>query len=118
MIIMKKVAIIVSQAPHGNAKGREALDAALALSAYNQISLFFMGDGVFHLLKNQLPERILMRNYIATFGVLDLYDIEHCYALANDITSRQITDMVMDIKLLDDSAWRYQLHQQDAIIHF
>ncbi|MCO6523407.1 MAG: sulfurtransferase complex subunit TusC [Candidatus Schmidhempelia sp.] len=115
---MKKVAIILSQAPHGNAKGREALDAALALSAYNQVSLFFMGDGVFHLLKNQQPERILMRNYIATFGLLELYDIEYCYALSQDIACRQITDTNINVKLIDDFTWRELLNQQDAIIQF
>ncbi|WP_392566334.1 sulfurtransferase complex subunit TusC [Utexia brackfieldae] len=116
--MMKKIAIIISQPPHGSASGREALDAALALSVYHQISLFFIGDGVFHLLKNQMPNDILMRNYIGSFKLLELYDIEHCYALATDLSQRQITDPIIDIEILTAVQGQVLLQQQESIIRF
>lgn len=116
--MMKKIAIIISQPPHGTASGREALDAALALSAYHQISVFFIGDGVFHLLKDQSPDTILMRNYIPSFKLLELYDIEHCYAVQSDLIQRQIEDPVIDIHILTAEQYRQQLHQHHSIIRF
>jgi tRNA 2-thiouridine synthesizing protein C len=38
--------------------------------------VFFVGDGVFQLLPGQQPQAMLARDYIATFKVLPLYDID------------------------------------------
>jgi tRNA 2-thiouridine synthesizing protein C len=38
--------------------------------------VFFVGDGVFQLLPGQQPSAVLARDYIATFKVLPLYDID------------------------------------------
>ena len=77
---MKRIAFIFSSAPHGSAAGREGLDALMAASAFtDDIGVFFIGDGVFQLLVNQQPNAILARDYIATFKVLPLYDIETCW---------------------------------------
>ena len=77
---MKRVAFVFTSAPHGSASGREGLDALLATSALTEdIGVFFLGDGVFQLLAGQQPQAILARDYIATFKVLPLYDIETFY---------------------------------------
>lgn len=77
---MKRVAFVFTHGPHGGAGGREGLDALLATSALSEdLGVFFVGDGVLQLLPGQQPEKILARNYIATFGVLPLYDVERCY---------------------------------------
>lgn len=76
----KRIAFIFTQGPHGSSAGREGLDALLATSALSEdIGVFFISDGVLQLLPQQQPEKILARNYIATFGVLPLYDVENCY---------------------------------------
>ncbi|EOA2962448.1 sulfurtransferase complex subunit TusC, partial [Yersinia enterocolitica] len=70
---MKRVAFVFTQGPHGNSAGREGLDAVLATSALSEnIGVFFISDGVLQLLRGQEPDKILARNYIATFGVLPL----------------------------------------------
>ncbi len=51
----KKLLFISRHAPYGSSLARDALDAVLASSAYDQqLSLLFMDDGVFQLLKNQV----------------------------------------------------------------
>ena len=86
---MKRVAFVFTQGPHGSAAGREGLDAVLATSALSEdIGVFFVGDGVLQLLPGQQPEKILARNYIATFGVLPLYDVDNCYLCATAIQER------------------------------
>ncbi|MCV9879485.1 sulfurtransferase complex subunit TusC [Brenneria izbisi] len=119
---MKHIAFVFSHGPHGNASGREGLDALLAMSALTEeIGVFFIGDGVLQLLPAQQPEKILMRNYIATFGVLPLYDIEHCYACETSIRQRGInmnTDWVVDIELLAPAALRDKLASYHSVLTF
>ncbi|PWC11644.1 sulfurtransferase complex subunit TusC [Brenneria roseae subsp. americana] len=119
---MKRIAFVFSHSPHGSASGREGLDALLAMSALTEeIGVFFIGDGVLQLLPAQQPEKILMRNYIATFGVLPLYDIEHCYACETSIRQRGIdmaTDWVLDIQLLDPEALHDKLADYHSVLSF
>ncbi len=117
---MKKVAIIISSPPHGSAKGREALDIALAASAFNHISVFFIDDGVFHLLPNQSPEHILMRDYIATFNMLELYDIEDVYVCESSLNTRNFAKVTQNItcKVINNQSLNQLLNIQDVILTF
>lgn len=117
---MKKVAIIISSPPHGSAKGREALDIALAASAFNHISVFFIDDGVFHLLPNQSPEHILMRDYIATFNMLELYDIEDVYVCKSSLNTRNFAKVTQNItcKVINNQSLNQLLNIQDVILTF
>lgn len=119
---MKRVAFVFTHSPHGNASGREGLDALLAMSALTEdIGVFFVGDGVFQLLPQQQPEQILMRNYIATFGVLPLYDIDSCYLCEASVRQRGLnidTDWVLDVELLAPDAWRGKLASYHSILSF
>ena len=117
---MKKVAIIISSPPHGSAKGREALDIALAASAFNHISVFFIDDGIFHLLPNQSPEHILMRDYIATFNMLELYDIEDVYVCESSFNTRNLAKVTQNIacKVINNQSLNQLLNIQDVILTF
>ena len=117
---MKKVAIIISSPPHGSAKGREALDIALAASAFNHISVFFIDDGIFHLLPNQSPEYILMRDYIATFNMLELYDIEDVYVCESSLNTRNLAKVTQNIacKVINNQSLNQLLNIQDVILTF
>lgn len=75
--------------PHGTAAGREGLDALLATSALtDDLAVFFIADGVFQLLPGQKPDAVLARDYIATFKLLGLYDIEQCWVCAASLRER------------------------------
>jgi tRNA 2-thiouridine synthesizing protein C len=119
---MKRVAFVFTQGPHGNAGGREGLDALLATSALSEeLGVFFIGDGVLQLLPGQQPEKILARNYIATFGVLPLYDVERCYLCQASLQERglsQVTDWVLDAEILVPDALRQQLAGYDVVMTF
>ncbi|WP_437215495.1 sulfurtransferase complex subunit TusC [Pectobacterium sp. LFLA-215] len=119
---MKRVAFVFTHSPHGSASGREGLDALLAMSALTEdIGVFFVGDGVFQLLPQQQPDQILMRNYIATFGVLPLYDIDSCYLCETSVRQRGLnidTNWVLDVELLAPEAWRSKLASYHSILSF
>ncbi|MDN0088956.1 sulfurtransferase complex subunit TusC [Yersinia nurmii] len=119
---MKSIAFVFTQGPHGNASGREGLDALLATSALcEDIGVFFVSDGVFQLLPQQQPEKILARNYIATFGVLPLYDVEKCYMCAEALRQRglaQVKDWVLDVEVLAPEKLLQQLAAYDVVLTF
>ncbi len=119
---MKRIAFLFTHAPHGDASGREGLDALLATSALSDdIGVFFIGDGVLQLLPGQQPDTILMRNYIATFGVLPLYDIERCYLCAASAEQRGLTvdtAWVIDVEWLAPDALRATLADYDTVLTF
>ena len=81
----------------------------------------FVGDGVLQLLPGQQPEKILARNYIATFGVLPLYDVERCYLCQASLQERglsQVADWVLDAEVLAPDELRRELAGYDAVMTF
>ena len=119
---MKSIAFVFTRAPHGSSSGREGLDAALATAALcDRVSLFFIGDGVLQLSENQQPERVLARNYIATFGVLPLYDVEQCYLCAASLAERGLSPeatRVLPAEVLDSATLHARLRAADHILTF
>lgn len=119
---MKRIAFVFTSAPHGSSAGREGLDALLATSALTEeIGVFFVGDGVFQLLANQQPGAILARDYIATFKVLPLYDIEQCWLCAASLRERGLGDdtaFVLPAQRLEPDALREQLACYDVVMNF
>jgi tRNA 2-thiouridine synthesizing protein C len=119
---MKRVAFVFTSAPHGSASGREGLDALLATSALSEdLGVFFIGDGVFQALSQQKPGVILARDYIATFKLLALYDIENCWICAASMRERGLaadTAFVTDVEALEPDALRQQLNDYDVILRF
>lgn len=119
---MKRIAFVFTTAPHGVVSGREGLDALLAASAFtDDIGVFFIGDGVFQLLAGQRPEAILARDYIATFKVLPLYDIENCWLCAASLRERGLNDasaFVLPVESLEPDALRARLDSYDVVMTF
>lgn len=118
---MKKIAFLFTTPPHGSSKGREGLDTILATSAFTEdISVFFVGDGVLQLLPEQDPELILARDYISTFKVLPLYDIHHCYVCIDSLAERglMIDYSFLDVQYLPLTAIKQQLQRFDVVLTF
>lgn len=119
---MKRIAFIFTSAPHGSTAGREGLDALMAASAFtDDIGVFFMGDGVFQLIANQQPGAILARDYISTFKVLPLYDIEECWVCRASARERGLDDatpFVLPVQFLEPDALRDKLDTYDVVMTF
>ncbi|MTD37272.1 sulfurtransferase complex subunit TusC [Erwinia sp. CPCC 100877] len=119
---MKRIAFVFTYAPHGTSAGREGLDALLATSALSDdIGVFFLSDGVLQLLPNQQPQKILARDYIATFGVLELYDIDQRWVCSASMRERGLVPdqpLVMEAVPLEPDALRARLDEYDVILTF
>ena len=120
--VLNRIAFVFTQGPHGSSAGREGLDAVLATSVFSdEVALYFVSDGVLQLTKGQQPQQILARNYIATFGVLPLYDVEHCYLCAAALAERGMAvdvECVLPVEILSPEALRDKLAEYDRILTF
>ncbi|MBT0730904.1 sulfurtransferase complex subunit TusC [Rosenbergiella nectarea] len=119
---MNSIAYIFKTAPHGSSSGREGLDALLATAALSEdIGVFFIGEGVFHLVSSQQPNVIYARDYITTFKLLELYDIENVYVCQQSLVMRGITEQAMGgipVTALPLSELQQRLSHYDKIISF
>lgn len=107
--------------PHTTAKGREGLDALLAASAYcEEIDVFFIGAGVTQLIPAQDPEKILSRDYISAFKLLDLYDINNIYTCQSSLLDYQINsdDLLIENRTLTQVEIAERLQQCQKILTF
>lgn len=121
-ISSKKLLFISRHAPYGSSLAKDALDAVLASSAYDQqLSLLFMDDGVFQLLTNQASADIAQKSFSSLLPVLPLYEINSIYVHYESLEKRQITinELVLDsVQIIDSAAICSLLAQQDQLLSF
>ena len=100
---MTRIALINKASPYTTSHGQESLDLALAGGSFGQeVSLFFIEDGVFQLLADQSPDRIEHKNYSKTFSALEFYDVENLYVCKKSLESRGLssTDLCVEVEVL------------------
>lgn len=118
---MKSLGIINTNAPYGTSHGQEALDLAMASATFGQaVSLFFVSDGVFQLLKHQQPDTIEHKNYSKTFAALEFYDIENIYVCADSLSERNLTasDLCIEVAILSQADIQLQMNKLDNVLSF
>ena len=117
----KKILIIQRTAPYGSSLAREGLDYVLTSAAYDQdISLLFLGDGVFQLLKNQHPQDINLKPQGSALEILPLYEIDQIYAVKEDLAERRLleTEFVLPINIMSREKVSILIKQQDKVMCF
>ena len=118
-----KLAFLFRTAPHGNAISREGLDALLAATAFcdeEEIGVFFIDDGVLNLLDGQNPELLLQKDFIRTFKLLDLYDIEQCFVCADSLDqyNLQAEQLIISAEKIDRTSLINKLSQAEKVFTF
>lgn len=116
---MKSIAFIFSNAPHGNSISREGLDMILAFSlSIRKIGIFFIEDGVFQLIPNQMPQLIYLRDYIRTFKILYLYNITNFFFCKESLQQRGLKffkNFILNIKILNLKNFKKRVNTFDFI---
>lgn len=118
-----KLAFLFRTAPHGNAISREGLDALLAATAFcdeEDIGVFFIDDGVLNLLDGQNPELLLQKDFIRTFKLLDLYDIEQRFVCADSLDqyNLQAEQLIISAEKIDRTSLINKLSQAEKVFTF
>ena len=118
-----RLAFLFRTAPHGNAISREGLDALLAATAFcdeEEIGVFFIDDGVLNLLDGQNPELLLQKDFIRTFKLLDLYDIEQRFVCDDSLDqyNLQTEQLIISAEKIDRTSLINKLSQAEKVFTF
>lgn len=109
--------IVIDQPPYGNWAGREALDMAFSLAAFDQsVSMLFMGAGVNWLRKDQETGEIAQKSVEKNLSAAPIFGVETLYADAAACAQYGLTleDMVAGVALAESSAELLQQHTHTA----
>ncbi|HHF0500693.1 sulfurtransferase complex subunit TusC [Haemophilus influenzae] len=118
-----KIAFLFRTSPHGTSISREGLDVILAATAFcepNDIGIFFIDDGVLNLIDNQQPEIIQQKDFIRTFKLLDLYDVEQRFICTASLQKFKLDnrELILSCEKIDRSLLLEKLNQAEKLFTF
>lgn len=119
-----KLAFLFTQPPFGSGTSREGLDALLAASAFcdeDDIAICFLHDGLFNLIAHQHPETILQKDHISTFKLLELYELNHCFACKQSAQTRGLNEqswILSHIQWVEQAEIFRLLQQAEKVMRF
>jgi tRNA 2-thiouridine synthesizing protein C len=89
---IKKFLYLNRKAPYGTIYAWESLEVVLVGAAFDQdVSLAFVDDGVYQLIKGQDTSGIGMKNFSATYAALGDYDIKKIFVEKESLEERGLT---------------------------
>jgi len=100
----KKFLYVNRRAPYGTIYALESLEVVLIGAAFEQdVSLAFLGDGVYQLAKGQDTKALEVKNFSPTFRALEDYDVTKLYVEAEALAARGLTeaDLVVPVQVVD-----------------
>lgn len=101
----KKFICVNRKAPYGTIYALESLEVVLIAAALNQdVSLAFLDDGVYQLIKNQNAQEIGMKGFSATYNALGDHGVTKLYVETESLAERGLTgDDLMPVVYEDEA---------------
>jgi len=91
-VITKKFMYVNRKSPYGTIYALEALEVVLITAAFDQdVSLTFIDDGVYQLMKDQKTEGIGMKNFSSTYSALGDYEIKKIFIDKESLEERGLS---------------------------
>ncbi len=118
---IKKIIFVMRKAPHGTIYSYEGLETVLIMAAYEQdLSMAFIGDGVFALVKDQNTDDIGIKGFIKTYGALEDYDVEKIYVDRVSMEERGLTpdDFAIPVEVKESDELGAIMEEQHAAIPY
>lgn len=102
--VKKKFMFVNRKEPYGTIYALEALEVVLISAAFEQdVSLAFLDDGVYELMKGQNTSGIGMKNFSPTYRALGDYDIKKLYVEQESLEERGLKpENLMEITYEDE----------------
>ncbi len=117
----KKFLYVNRKAPYGTIYALESLEVVLIGAAFDQdVSLAFLGDGVYQLVKGQDTKGLEMKNFSPAFRALEDYDVTKLYVEQEALRARGLTaaDLVVPVEVVSDERMAEIMESQDVILSF
>jgi len=119
--VIKKFLYVNRKAPYGSIYALESLEVVLIGAAFEQeVSLAFVGDGVYQLAKGQDTKGLAMKNFSPTFRALEDYDVTRLYVEEEALQARGLTaaDLVVPVELVSAPRMAEIMEGHDVILSF
>ena len=118
---MKKFMFVNRKAPYGTIYALESLEVVLITATFDQdVSLVFIDDGVYELVKGQQTKDIGIKNFSPSYRALEGYDVEKLYVDRESMEQRCLTekDLLVPVEVLDAQEMGALMAQQDVVLSF
>lgn len=118
---VKKFMFVNRKAPYGTIYALESLEVVLITATFDQdVSLVFIDDGVFELVKGQQTKDIGIKNFSPSYRALDGYDVEKLYVDRDSLSQRGLSekDLLVPVEVLSAEQMGQLMQQQDVILSF
>ena len=118
---IKKVMFVNRKAPYGTVYALESLEVVLITATFDQdVSLVFIDDGVYELVKGQDTKGIGIKNHSPTYRALDGYDVEKLYVERESLEARGLSEdqLLVDVDVLSSAQMGELMAQQDVVLSF
>ena len=118
---IKKVMFVNRKAPYGTIYALESLEVVLITATFDQdVSLVFLDDGVYELLKGQNTKAIGIKNFSPTYRALDGYDVEKLYVERESLAARGLNEdqLLVDVEVLSSAQMGELMAGQDVVLSF
>lgn len=113
--------IVNRKAPYGTIYALESLEVVLIAATFDQdVSLVFIDDGVYELLKGQQTKGIGIKNFSPSYRALEDYDVEKLYVDQASLEQRGLTasELLVPVAILDAKQMGELMAEQDVILSF
>jgi tRNA 2-thiouridine synthesizing protein C len=119
--VVKKFMFVNRKAPYGTIYALEGLEVVLISAAFDQdVSLAFVDDGVYQLVKGQQTKGIESKNFSPAYRALEGYDIEKLYVEREALEARGLAeqDLLVDVQVMPSAELAELMAAQDVVIGF
>ena len=119
--IVKKFMFVNRKAPYGTIYALEGLEVVLISAAFDQdVSLAFLDDGVYQLVKGQQTKGLEVKNFSPTYRALEGYDVEKLYVEREALEARGIREdqLLVPVQVVSAQEMAELMEQQDVIVGF
>ena len=119
--VRKKFMFVNRKAPYGTIYALEGLEVVLISAAFDQdVSLAFLDDGVYQLVKGQQTKGLEVKNFSPTYRALEGYDVEKLYVEREALEARGIREeqLLVPVQVVSAQELVQLMEEQDVVIGF
>jgi tRNA 2-thiouridine synthesizing protein C len=118
---IKKFLFVNRKAPYGTIYALEALEVVMISAAFDQdVSLAFLDDGIFQIVKGQETTLIGMKNFSQTYRALEDFGVTKLYVERESMEARGISesDIIVPAEVISVREMAELMASQDIILSF
>lgn len=117
----KRFLIVNRRAPHGTIYALESLEVVLAAAAFEQrVTVLFLDDGVFQLVKDQKTEALGVKDFSPTYKALEMYEVERVVVEQESLARRglDLDDLIIPVDALNEKDVSELFQSHDILLNF